>query len=321
MRADFWILLLAAILFCGVCMGQTLTISNAPFAPATQATQAGVDIVRAIGAFRFAASGGAVDVTAISFALQGTGNWATDCGSTDGFQIWRDDGDGVFGTPDVQLFVGGVTGSSITVPFSPSLTIPNASNVDLWIVTHIPASTGQSLPKSFSTAIVNPSDTTVSGSASVQFGTPVPTSTEFSIVLFFVTTFSPLQGRGGQDITITGSGLTPPVSVTIAGVFCTGTASVNGSNTVVTGLTAPGPLPQQSALAITITTGLLGPITLTQTWDGDTHGGHTGPDCSTSENTVTRAPLGLAVSLAILLVPAFRKLRRRILARRTEHEA
>lgn len=293
----------AVLLMCiGVgCQAQSLTVANSPFSPSNQAAQAGVDIMRPVGALRFTASGGNVDINSIAFTLQGTGAWTTDCSASDGFQLWVDDGDAIFNATDSQVFAAGPTLPTLNAIFSPALSVSPSTPTDIWVVIHILSSAGQSLPTTFSVAVSSASDVSVAGGATVTLGSPAPSSAELSIVLFFVSTFDPLRGGSfGPDITITGSGFTPPVLVTIAGVPCSGTASVNAQNTIITGI-KPGQIPSNSNLPITISTGLLGPITLTQTFDASSRGAGTGPDCTTSEDLPFGFQFGF-VELAIALV-------------------
>jgi len=126
---------------------------------------------------------------------------------------------------------------------------------------------GGSPSESFDARIQSPGDVQTVTAGNVAIGTNPPTSGMLHVITYSVTGFTPLQDSysGGAPITITGSGFALPVTVTIGGVPCTGTASVNAAGTQITGLFVPGG--SGTNLPITLDTNNLGPQTLSQTFN------------------------------------------------------
>lgn len=273
----------ASLCFAQAVACQTLTATNSTGSPADSASEGGVAFVRAIGAFNFAASGGSVTITSVMLTVGGNGNWSTDIDQTDGVQLWTDNGDLTFST-SLDTLTGSAPGASptATIGLGGGVNVPSGSSVVLWVVLRVTATAGASVPETFSCSIATAADVAVSGPATVQLGAPAPQSSTLSVVTFFVTTFFPTAGGGGRPITVTGSGFTSPVTITIGGYPCPGTASVTPDGTQITGLTTPS-VPDGTH-AIVITTGLLGPKTISQTFSPGGEGGKTGNSCQTSES-------------------------------------
>jgi MYXO-CTERM domain-containing protein len=127
------------------------------------------------------------------------------------------------------------------------------------------------------------------------------------VVDFSVDDFTPTVGlfAGGASIKIEGTGFALPITVTIGGVPCTGTASVDVAGTLISGLSVPSGT--GSNLAIVLTTNNLPPKTLTQTFrysnilPNPNVGGTTKP-ASDSCAAIPGAPRGILALPALALI-------------------
>ncbi len=293
------VVLLAA---CSV-SGQQLTVSLSTNSPAAAGVQGGTAFSQELAALTLTASGGAVMVDGITVTVSGTGDFANDIDPSTGLSVWQDDGDGSFNSAlDTSLGATGGASATITVNFTSTLTVPDATSVELWIVGDFLASAGASIPDTYQVSVANAGDVNVQTPATVSLGTPAPDSTVLSVVIFFVTSFSPASGYRNLPFEITGSGFTPPVSVSIGGIDL-GTGSVNGANSFASGWTTPN-LGPSGDYPVVVTTSLLGPITLAQTYHhseviDDADGAGTG-DCSTRDSSTSASLVFLLTALAVL---------------------
>lgn len=285
--------------------GQTLTVTNSTSAPSNSVAETGMSALCLVGAFDLAAAGGNVSVASITLSTAGSGDWTTDINQTDGIQLWLDGGDLSFSTATDALIgsAGGATPMA-TVTLGSGLNITSGSSALLWVVLRITSTAGASIPETFSLSIANASDVALMGPGTVVLGSPSPQTSTLSVVTFFVTSFVPTSGGAGQPITVTGSGFTAPVSVTIAGNLCPGTPVISGGGTQITGLTTPG-APGKGDHPIVLTTGLLGPRTLSFTFAVGGEGGQTG--CQAGES----AGVILVLSAVGLALVAYRQRKHR----------
>ncbi len=282
MRPDFRILLLSAI-SCSACAAQSLTVTAAPFSPASAGVEAGVAFTKEVVAFRFSAAGGAFTLNGFTLTNGGSGNWATELSGVNGVEVWRDDGDGVFSSAtDLSLFQGVGAQPSVTATLSSAQNIAAGNAADFWIVLNFLASAGGSVPTTFSTAISSITDVSASG-GTVQLGSPAPASGTLSVVIFFVIEVQPGSGSGGESIVVLGSGFTAPVTLEIGGRAAAGTPSISANGTTITGWICPGMGGLSGRVSIVLSTGLLGPTTLSQTWRIPTSD-EAGKGCTTSES-------------------------------------
>ena len=277
--------ILASMLLPGLLDAQQLAVSLSSNSPGASGVQGGTAFTRELSALTLSASGGAVFVDGITLTVGGTGDFANDLDPTTGLNVWLDDGDGQFNA-GLDTMLGSTGGASpvITVSFASTLTVPDATSEEIWIVGDFLASAGASIPDTYVTSVASVGDVNVQAPASVSLGTPAPDSATLSVVIFFVSNSSP-HGHKGDGFSMIGSGFTPPVSVSLGGVDL-GTGTINSANTFGTGWVVPDLGPGDGDHAIVVTTALLGPITLTQQfhYDADGGGGSTGNNCSTSES-------------------------------------
>lgn len=288
-----------------------LSVGPGPANPAAFMHKAGTALDHVLGQMRLSATNNAIDVTAITFATAGSGNWIADTDSANGYQVWLDDGDGVFSAlTDTQLFASGGAGS-INAVFASTVTVPNAGFRDLWIRTSLlsSAAVGSTSPLSWSASIASTTDVSTVGGVLVSFGITSPQTSTLSAVDFFVTTFTPVADlpAGGKPITISGSGFMSPLVVRINGVICPGTPAV--TPTQVTGLLVPPGT--GSNVAIEITSGALAPQVLTQTFTyenvtiigpgaGGGGGGGGGGGCAAATGSPAALLLALLAALSVV---------------------
>lgn len=267
-----------------------LSVSNAPTAPASQMREGGSAFGHALGLFRFTATNNTVTVNAITLTTAGSGNWASDL-AANGVELYADNGNGVFDAGlDTLVFSGAGAAGTLACTLSTALVVTNGTSQDLWVYLNVAATAGTSVPETFNTTIASTTDVNATG-GTVQFGAPAPTTNTLGVIIFFVTTFAPSYDvqTGGAAITITGSGFIAPITLTIGGAVCPGTAVISGGGTQISGLTVPPGI--GSNKVIVLTDGALGPKTLTQTFDyagGTTIGtggrGGGGGGCTTQES-------------------------------------
>jgi hypothetical protein len=243
-----------------------LSVANAPTAPVAQMIQGGAAFSHNLGLFRFVATNNTVTINAITLTTSGTGNWATDLAAA-GVELYVDNGNGAFDVGlDTLVFSGAGVAGSMPCTLTSAVVVSNGGTKDIWLRLNLVATAGASIPETFIASIANTTDVNATG-GTVAFGSPVPTTDALSVIIFFVTTFAPpfdVQ-TGGAAITITGSGFLSPITVTIGGAVCGGTAVIGASGTQITGLTVPPGT--GTGKTIILTDGALGPLTLTQKFD------------------------------------------------------
>ena len=248
---------------------QTLTVSNSPFAPDDHGVATGSDFIDAVAAFRFSAAGGNVDLTGLTLTVSGNGDWLNDLDPATGVSLWLDDGDGVFDElADTEIHAGPPSTPTVAMTLASPVAIADGSAVDFWVALRVLAAAGSSLPEYFGVEIASTADVQTSPTVVVSFGTPGPVSNALGVIVYFVSTFEPLSGWGNDPITITGSGFTLPLTVSIGGKLATGTPVIDPTGTTVTGLVAPQFVPPEKdrVVPIVISTGLLGPVTAPHTY-------------------------------------------------------
>lgn len=290
-----------------VIAASVLSVANAPTAPGTYTHDSGTALAHPIARFRLTASNDAIDVSAVVLTTAGSGNWTTDVTTV---EVWLDNGDGLFNAgTDTSLF-SGLGGATINALFTGTVTVPNSGTRDLWVVVNLTATAGAGLssPVTFSLSILATTD--VTATSTVVLGTPLPASATLRAVDFFVTSFAPVADilAGGLPITIVGSGFIAPVTVTINGVVCPGTAVV--TPTQITGLIVPPG--SGTNRPIVLTNSGMAPLTLTQTFSYGSGGltssgggkGGGGGGCAAETGT------GAAVILLGLLAAAARRRRK-----------
>ncbi len=240
-----------------------LSVANSPEQPSAGTHAAGTAAEVVAASFRVHALNGGATVNSLLLTTGGTGDWSSDIDAAAGVQVFRDNGDGIFGAGDTML---AQAGGAATVTLNMNLNLATGEIADLWVVLGLTASAGQGVaatPETFSVRIDNPAD--VGATTPVVFGMPAPQGIDVGAIEFSVSTFEPATGltAGGQALTIQGSGFMAPFTVTIGGTACPGTASITGG-TQVTGLTIPAGFGQN--LPIVIRSGTLPPQTLAQTF-------------------------------------------------------
>jgi hypothetical protein len=240
-------------------------VLSGPATPADLLRKAGTAFVHPILNVRMGASNNDVSVTGMAFDNAGTGTFSSSL-SANGFQVWLDDGDGVF-TAAESLLAQAAGAASVSVVFGTPVTVPNSGTRDLWVVLDVLATAGNgaTTPRTYQ-SVVNAAGVTSVGNITTLIGTPAPQSNVLRLVDFFVSSFDPIADLpgGGRDITINGSGFMAPIIVMIDGNVCPGTAVIN-AGTQVTGIQVPPGTGLD--VAITIKSGGLDTETLTQTFD------------------------------------------------------
>ncbi|MCZ7606712.1 MAG: hypothetical protein M5U25_11720 [Planctomycetota bacterium] len=283
----------------------TLTVNAGPANPANAHVMAsGSAFNHTLGQLRLTASNADFTLSGIVLTLGGNGDWVNNISS---LGVYLDDGNGSFDGADTQLFSGAAGAGSISCGFSANLTVGQATSEDLWVVIAVASTAGGSPSESFDARIQSTTDVQTVTAGNVALGTNPPVSGMLHVITYSVTGFTPLQDSfsGGKPITITGSGFALPVTVTIGGVICTGTASVDATGTQITGLFVPGG--SGSSLPITLDTNNLGPQTLSQTFSytlsigiGGGGGGGGGGGCAnTGSNTGSNTAILLLAALAL----------------------
>jgi hypothetical protein len=299
----------------------TLTVGAGPGNPVNASReQNAAGFQHVLGQLQFTSSNGSFTVTGVTLTVSGTGDWVNDLAPANGVQLFEDNGNLSFDAGDIQLFSG--PGTNVTMPcaFTTNLALGNNQSKLVWLVLNLAGTAGASPSDSFSASIAATTDVVVAGGGNVQLGTLAPVSSTLKVIVFAVSNFTPTASlpAGGGAITISGSGFALPVTLTINGVACPGTAAVNASGTQITGLSVPAGV-VSAGLPIVLTTNGLAPRTLSQTFtyssggglagigEGDKKGGGGGgPGCVAGAGQA----LPLA-ALALLATPALLRRRRR----------
>jgi len=244
-----------------------LTVGSAPGAPiATVVEKTGADFGYHLGSYVMSASNGDISVSGVQLKMTGTGDWVNDVSASNGVQLYLDDGDGQFDAASDSLLgeSGGDLGL-LSFTFSPALNVPNGESLTLFLHINVLGSAGKSTPSTYVASFTSPTSVGVPTGVNVLLGTPAPSSASLTIIEYFISLITPTSvapGTSEQDIVIEGSGFTSPVTLTIGGVYAGGFAQVSPDGTMITGLTVPEHT--GTGLEIVLSTGLLGPRTLTQ---------------------------------------------------------
>jgi len=293
-----------------------VTVTNGSAAPASATVEGGTAIGRTLGQFAFTASNNSATLNAITLTTSGSGNWTTDVVSV---ELYEDNGNGTYdGAPtDTLVFTGAGATPTITCTFTSAVNLANNQTKNIWMRANFAASAGTSMGETFAASIANAGDVNVTG-ATALLGAPAPTTNNLTVIIFFVTTFTPgfdVQ-TGGAAITITGSGFLSPLTVTINGAVCPGTPVISAGGTQITGLTVPPG--SGTNRPIVINNGALGAKTLTQTFDyaggstvgtGGGGGGGGGGGCEATESNAA-----WLAALALLSIAGVLALRRRVVS-------
>jgi hypothetical protein len=262
-----------------------------------------------LACLRLSASNDNFTLSGVTLTLGGNGDWVNNVTQ---LRVYNDDGNAILDAGDTQLFAGSPGVSAINCAFSTNLVVTNGTHEDLWVVIDVAATAGGSPSETFTAEIASAADVQQVGAGNVLIGSLTPISGVLHVIVFAVTSFTPVQDvfAGGATITITGSGFATPITCTINGVPCTGTAVADATGTTITGLRVPQG--SGSNLTIVLTTNNLGPKTLTQTFSyqggvtkGGNGGGGGGGGCASS------ATGGVAWLLAAAGLLALRAARRR----------
>jgi hypothetical protein len=286
-----------------------LGVSNGPNQPDPVVHVAGTAANVVAAQFRLHALNGPVDVTGFTLTTAGTGDWTSDVDATSGVQIYRDNGDGIFNAADTAMFQG-AGGATVNATFTSVLDLEVGEIADLWVVIGLTANAGtgnSAAPETFSVSIANTTDVVATETA--VFGTLPPNGITVGAIEFNVTTFNPQgdQPAGGASIAITGSGFMSPLTVTIGGTLCGGTASITGG-TNVSGLTVP--MGAGSNLEIVIHSGTLPPLTLNQTFSYDKPDEVAPPKNEDKSSCTANTGATWAALLAVLAIGAIATRRR-----------
>jgi len=262
-----------------------------------------------VGQYRFTASNADFVIPGFTLSTSGGGNWTANLDAATGVQVYRDNGNGTFEVTDTLIFSGAGGTPSVSCNFTANQTFTMNTDADLWIVYNVLATAGASPAEIFDSGISAAGDIqAVTGGGTITLGTVPPTSATLRVVTYALTSITPTASlpAGGAPITITGSGFATPVTLTIGGINCTGTAVVNAGGTQITGLNVPAGSGQN--LAIVLTTNNLGAKTLTQTFSysnvvviggsGGGGGGGGGGGCAAH---IAAAPTAMLVPLMIAL--------------------
>lgn len=284
--------------------------SLSPANSASATVSGGMAATHTLAAFRFTAFGSSDTLNDITLTTSGTGDWVNDLDPTTGVELYVDDGNAMFDGSDTLVFSGGGAANVVATLTTP-VALPAGTPIDIWVRVSLLATAGASPASTFICEIASASDlTTTSGNVFVA-SMPLSSNT-LSVLDFGVTAFAPLTdaAAGGAAITIDGMGFTAPVSVTIGGVTCPGTAVIGAGGTQITGLTVPAGSGQN--LPITVWSGGLS-LTLVDSFSyptpksGSSDGGKD-DDSGCVANTGNPA---FALWLLLLAIPALVWIRRR----------
>lgn len=216
----------------------SVSITIGPDSPAAYTHNAGTADDVVLAQFRLRGSNDTVNVDGIVFSGTGSGSFSV---AFSAVEIWLDDGDGVFDAGIDTMLTSVAGGPGMVTLYNPPISVPNSQTRDLWVRGSVTATVGvgEVTPLDHQVEIASDADVTAPGGI-VVLGNPAPVSSVFSIVEFFVTTFSPTSDlvSGGKPITIEGSGFVAPLQVRIGGAVCPGTPIITGG-TMITGLSVP----------------------------------------------------------------------------------
>ena len=275
----------------------------------TVVEKTGADFSFMLAKLEMSASNGDIDVSGMRINLTGTGDWVNDVDPAKGVQLYLDDGDTIFDELSDTLIseVGGSLGA-LNFPLTPSLMVANGAKHTFFMRVNVLGSAGGSTPSTFVASMSSPTNVDVATGISVLLGSPAPTSATLTLIEYFISDVTPKRvpvGSSGQDITIIGSGFTPPVSLTIDGVRAPGGAIVSPDGTMITGLMVPDHLGKN--LEVVLSTGLLGPRTyhLTFSYSDADGGGGGGAGCAMSESSSSNSlwiMVGLVLGAGVMIL-------------------
>jgi hypothetical protein len=163
---------------------QVVEVSLSPVSPPPREIASYQPLTLPIGAFRFVATGSAVQVDGIVLTAEGNDNLPADLEANTGIQVWLDDASGTFDSV-LDVFLGSVSATLPTsiLMFTPALMIAAGSSVDLWIVIAVKGGSGGTVAdvRTFAFSIATASDVISSGSTAV-LTSPAPVSAVLTLV-------------------------------------------------------------------------------------------------------------------------------------------
>jgi hypothetical protein len=208
MQTSIYAVVLTLLAICGSVCAQTLTISRSPSSPSAEYRQSGAAFDYALVAFRFEATGGDVDLQGFGLAPAG----ATFMAGVAALACWLDDGDGAFDAQvDAPLWSGAPVLPLTAASFA-AVTVPDGGHRDIWIVASFTADAGSSLGNPYSVAF-GPATSVSADGAVVAVSVPALQSAVVTLVLFGAVNYAFFNGVFHLE----GSGLTPPLALTIEG--------------------------------------------------------------------------------------------------------
>src|SRR5690606_33133693 len=92
-----------------------LNVASGPNKPANALRKAGNAAQLPMAQIRLSATNDTVVVSGLTFTTAGNGSWASDVESASGFQLWVDDGDGVFDSGSDSLVAQSGGGALVTL--------------------------------------------------------------------------------------------------------------------------------------------------------------------------------------------------------------
>jgi hypothetical protein len=282
----------------------SMTIANAPHAPAATLRKSGSVFAHVLGKFLLTATNDDFAVNGITFTTEGSASWASELDPFIGVQVYLDDGNYEFSSvADPLLFEGPGSPQSVHASFTPPLVVPNSGSVTIWLVVNGTVQTGSmaiSAPITFGARIAD-----VAAVGTKVFGTPAPETETLGVIHFTVTRFNPIRDlpTGGASITMEGSGFLSPLTVRIGGETCLGSPVIT-DGTRVTGLVVPrGAV--GTGITIEIDSGTLSTQTLSQTFTyGASSGDSEESGCTTRHGTTLAFWL---MSSALMLLTLWRR--------------
>lgn len=280
---------------------QQLEVSVAAFSPDARGIENVGGSQEPMLALRAEASGGAISLHSLSAEVLSTANLVAVLDSAMPAALWLDDGDGLFSPAlDAEIASGVLTGKVLDFAINPAIQVPDGSSVDLWLSVNIVPEAGEIKNVMLWVTVPDADSVGATGGTVTMPGAPL-VSNSLTVVQFSVT-WIPDCGNQYTTVNIVGTGFTAPVTVTIDGLPCSGTLSVNQDGTQISDVRLPDF--RGDNLPIVIETDILGPRLLSQTFSYCFRWGSSnsdkGPACSASSRAAS--PLGFVVSLLALLL-------------------
>jgi hypothetical protein len=168
-RAAGLLLILCA---CAQARAQFLEVTLAPASPPSVTAEADADIWRPVALFQFTATGGPVTIDGLILTQHGGQHANSVYWDVTGFQVWHDNGDGLFDSDtDTRLSRAKTYSERTLLPFNAPIIVNPGTPIQTWIIMHFSEDTSDD----FTMSLEHPYDV-VSPDAFVTFGTPAPRS-------------------------------------------------------------------------------------------------------------------------------------------------